>query len=617
MHLTRRPGDRGAQRRRRRLAGPAAELAQRRGRRRRRGDLVHRPDLRPPTGLPTAARGRRVRVPLGPGHRRRRRRRRRLRPAERPCPQLDGSTLYVTDSGANQAAGSFHVDRPHHVVAFDVVAGRRLAGRRLLAVTSPGIPDGVKVDDAGRVYVSSTSGVLVHSPVGDLLGEILVPGAVNFTFGGPWATSCSSPTTPRPGPLCWPRARPPTHPTSSRLEHTHEPHPHPPHPRRRRRRARRHRRREARRRARPPRRHRRGRCQRHVAAPAPDARRAGGQLARGRRQGLHGGDLRAPEPRDRGPGVGRSARRPRPARCRRADGRDPARRRRPGRWRHRHERRDAGRGRGRLDRRRRRRPAPRRGAGARVRRGAHRRRSGRRRVGPPRRGAGCRRRRRWWGAGLRPPPRCRPGGERRRGHRQGPHGCDLPSAEQGLRGPGRRWSPVGAAPDGAVPLQGGIPLVVDGTVVGAMGVRGASSAPEDQELAMLGAGAFDARSPACRAGDRRRMDAASSSAASSSTPRATRSMPAGAPAGHRRAPRPGHRRDVRARGPGHGGHRLRRRDDRAGARRLSSSRRRSRTRSPRSAISSATSSSRSRHERPPPAETAAGPAGRRRRPAHP
>lgn len=34
----------------------------------------------------------------------------------------DGSTLYVTDSGANQTVGSFHVDRPDHVVAFDVVA---------------------------------------------------------------------------------------------------------------------------------------------------------------------------------------------------------------------------------------------------------------------------------------------------------------------------------------------------------------------------------------------------------------------------------------------------------------------------------------------------------------
>jgi glc operon protein GlcG len=43
---------------------------------------------------------------------------------------------------------------------------------------------------------------------------------------------------------------------------------------------------------------------------------------------------------------------------------------------------------------------------------------------------------------------------------------------------------------GAVPLQGGIPFVVGQTVVGAIGVSGASSAPEDQELALLGATAF-------------------------------------------------------------------------------------------------------------------------------
>ncbi|MGY1699429.1 heme-binding protein [Geodermatophilus sp. SYSU D00766] len=39
---------------------------------------------------------------------------------------------------------------------------------------------------------------------------------------------------------------------------------------------------------------------------------------------------------------------------------------------------------------------------------------------------------------------------------------------------------------GAVPLQGGMPIEVDGHVVGAVGVSGASSADEDQELAELG-----------------------------------------------------------------------------------------------------------------------------------
>jgi glc operon protein GlcG len=40
---------------------------------------------------------------------------------------------------------------------------------------------------------------------------------------------------------------------------------------------------------------------------------------------------------------------------------------------------------------------------------------------------------------------------------------------------------------GAVALQGGVPIIYDGQVVGAIGVSGASSADEDQELATLGA----------------------------------------------------------------------------------------------------------------------------------
>src|SRR6266542_1437648 len=44
----------------------------------------------------------------------------------------------------------------------------------------------------------------------------------------------------------------------------------------------------------------------------------------------------------------------------------------------------------------------------------------------------------------------------------------------------------------AVPLQGGMPIVYDGHVVGAVGVSGATSAPEDQELATLGATAASA-----------------------------------------------------------------------------------------------------------------------------
>jgi gluconolactonase len=104
----------------------------------------------------------------------------------------DGSTLYVTDSGA-----------PHHIVAFTVTPDGRLADRRLLAVTMPGFPDGLKTDGAGRVYASALTGVQVFSPAGNLLDEIDLPGAVNFAFAGDdllitadtavWSVSLDSP----------------------------------------------------------------------------------------------------------------------------------------------------------------------------------------------------------------------------------------------------------------------------------------------------------------------------------------------------------------------------------------------------------------------------------------
>jgi gluconolactonase len=80
--------------------------------------------------------------------------------------------MYVGDSGA-----------PHHVKAFDVVDGGRLTGERMFAEITPGYPDGLKSDSEGRVFISSASGVQIFAPDGRRLGQIPVPGAVNFTFG--------------------------------------------------------------------------------------------------------------------------------------------------------------------------------------------------------------------------------------------------------------------------------------------------------------------------------------------------------------------------------------------------------------------------------------------------
>jgi len=44
-----------------------------------------------------------------------------------------------------------------------------------------------------------------------------------------------------------------------------------------------------------------------------------------------------------------------------------------------------------------------------------------------------------------------------------------------------------------VPLQGGVPIVAGGQVVGAIGVSGAASAAQDEELALVGARALEAK----------------------------------------------------------------------------------------------------------------------------
>jgi gluconolactonase len=83
----------------------------------------------------------------------------------------DEKVLYVADNGA-----------PHHLLAYDVTSGA-LAARRVLAVSTPEHPDGLAVDAEGRIYASAASGIHVLEPDGKLIGEIYLPGAVNFTFG--------------------------------------------------------------------------------------------------------------------------------------------------------------------------------------------------------------------------------------------------------------------------------------------------------------------------------------------------------------------------------------------------------------------------------------------------
>ena len=95
----------------------------------------------------------------------------------------DESVLYVSDtSAALRPDGCGH----HHIVAFDVIAGRSLARPRIFAEVSPGLADGFRVDERGWVYTSSADSVQVYHPDGTRIALIPVPEKVgNLTFGGP------------------------------------------------------------------------------------------------------------------------------------------------------------------------------------------------------------------------------------------------------------------------------------------------------------------------------------------------------------------------------------------------------------------------------------------------
>jgi gluconolactonase len=92
----------------------------------------------------------------------------------------DEKILYVADSAA-----SHDPNAPHHIRAFDVVDGRKLANGRVFCDIKTGIPDGFRIDVSGNLWTSTHAGVECYAPDGALLGRINVPEIVaNVTFGG-------------------------------------------------------------------------------------------------------------------------------------------------------------------------------------------------------------------------------------------------------------------------------------------------------------------------------------------------------------------------------------------------------------------------------------------------
>jgi gluconolactonase len=87
----------------------------------------------------------------------------------------DERTLYVSDSS----------DRHHKTLAFDVGPGWTLSNLRDFAVMPIGVPDGLRCDAEGNLWVAGGDGLHVHAPDGRQIGHAPVPEMVtNLTFGG-------------------------------------------------------------------------------------------------------------------------------------------------------------------------------------------------------------------------------------------------------------------------------------------------------------------------------------------------------------------------------------------------------------------------------------------------
>ena len=101
----------------------------------------------------------------------------------------DGRKLYIDDS----MNGDIHV--------YDVDSNGNLSHGRLFAKEEgppeTGVPDGMRVDRQGNLYVTGPRGIWIWSPSGKHLGTIVIPElAANLIWGGPaWDTLYITATT--------------------------------------------------------------------------------------------------------------------------------------------------------------------------------------------------------------------------------------------------------------------------------------------------------------------------------------------------------------------------------------------------------------------------------------
>jgi gluconolactonase len=113
-----------------------------------------------------------------------------------------GGAFYVGPAGGVQSLGDglrangvmlsrdekiVYVTNGNTIIAFDILADGSVTNRRNFAtLEAGGNGDGMAIDDAGRLYVTSPPGVQVISPDGKYLGLIPTPRpAISVAFSGP------------------------------------------------------------------------------------------------------------------------------------------------------------------------------------------------------------------------------------------------------------------------------------------------------------------------------------------------------------------------------------------------------------------------------------------------
>jgi gluconolactonase len=91
------------------------------------------------------------------------------------CP--DESKLYVNDTVQ-------HLIRVFQVLANGLLGTSRVFASGIVSSSEAGVPDGMKCDERGNIWVTAPGGVWIYAPYGELIGKIRVPELVsNLAWG--------------------------------------------------------------------------------------------------------------------------------------------------------------------------------------------------------------------------------------------------------------------------------------------------------------------------------------------------------------------------------------------------------------------------------------------------